>query len=324
MAVGILTWNPIYTRLRAAIGTNQELLLAISPYIKVKPLKKLLDLNKNSRKLKVIVRWSAEDLLSGATDLGIYPLLKDRRIPLFFHPRIHLKLFIFENGHAFHTSGNITSRGFGLHLDQNIEIGCDISLSSSDWYSLYGLLEESNIVDDTVYELSKSYVNQNKRKMPSLPKLDFSSIPPKQFSLLSLPASSHPCDLYDFYVKHGSVNNQPDRIACCTHDLALYGIPEGLSQDDFFSHLRFTFRTQPLVAAIARLLQDKGSVKFGGVAEWLHSRCSDKPVPYRSEIKLVVRRLFSWLAFCFDEISLTQPKHTMVIHWKSAQDKHAQ
>ena len=168
-------------------------------------------------------------------------MLRDRRTSLFIHPCIHLKLLVFNSGRAFHTSGNITSRGLGFQSNQNIEVGCIIQLSASDWRLLYRPLEESHLVDDAMYEPAKNYVQEYKRTSLPLPRLDLIPAERREFSFLSLPAYSSPLRLYDYYIGEQCDKTQPDNIASCIHDLALYGIDEGMSYNAFIDHLRAEF-----------------------------------------------------------------------------------
>jgi hypothetical protein len=313
-----LIWSPIYEHIKDAIASETRLLLVISPFIKCEPLGHLIDTCRDITHLKVVVRWTGKDLLSGASDVGIYPLLTERGIQLFFHPAIHLKLFVFDGGRAFHTSGNITQRGLGLAPTPNIEVGCDVRLSTDDWKSLYRLLAESSLVDQEVFEIAKAYVDKHSHKVKTFPPIELTSgekDKKKAFSRLSLPASNGPTELFSFYCGRLSTAS-PDTIASCMHDLILYDVPEGLSELEFFERLGQSFRHQPFIRAVTELLRKEKSARFGLVTEWLQRNCSDKPMPYRFELKDSVRKLYEWLTFYFVEISWNQPHHSMIIYWR--------
>src|SRR5262249_54640128 len=109
-----LVWSPTHEYLADRIRQEKQLRILIAPFIKLEALKQLVSICKDTSELQVIVRWKAKDLLTAASDLAIYPFLRDRGIPLYTHSEIHLKLFLFTDALAFHTSGNITEKGLGI------------------------------------------------------------------------------------------------------------------------------------------------------------------------------------------------------------------
>ena len=310
-----LIWSPIHEYLVDAIGRNRRLLVVICPFIKVDALRQLLELCDDTTDLKVVVRWAGSDIISGASDLEVYSLLRDVRVPLYVHPTIHLKLLVYNSQRAFVSSGNITLRGLGLTDKPNIELGSEATLSASDWAKVYGILEHSERVDDVMFEQAERYLLDNKEKRPPLPPLQLQGIVAQDFSRLSLPAARSPQVLYEFYSDSSAMSDN-DQIPAFMHDLALYDIPDGLSKDSFFSVLRDRFTSHPFVCAIVELIRTHEFARFGLVNEWITANCSDKPTPYRWEMKSVTRRLYDWLSYFFDEISWDIPgAHSMVVRW---------
>ena len=187
-----LFWTPFYNFLENQISLNNNPIIFISPFIKIKPLNRILAFVHNKKNLKLITRWSPKDIISEASDIEIYPTVKELGIPLYINDRIHLKLFVFNSNEALHTSGNITDRGLGYIENSNIEIGCMVNIKQNDWKKLYQLINSSSLVNDDIYSAVKQYKIKNKNKLleilPSLkiPKNDFLN----EFSLSSLPALS--------------------------------------------------------------------------------------------------------------------------------------
>lgn len=311
----MLIWSPTYSHVADTASNQSRLLLIISPFIKLRALEQLLTACKETSGLKVVVRWAAKDLLSGASDLEVYPFLSNRGIELYVHTSIHLKLFVFESGRGFHTSGNVTERGLGLAPESNVEIGCDIDLRPNDWKNLYRLLADSLRVDDRVYEVARQYMAEHPPpETPPLMPLVFLPDSQRDFSTLSLPATESAAKLFAFYAGRGESLDR-EAIAASMHDLLLYDIPEGLAEPDFMHVLRDHFSAHSFVQAVAKFVHEERSANFGMVTAWLQRNCSDKPVPYRWELKGAVRRLYDWLAFGFDEITWDRPRHSMVIRW---------
>ncbi len=311
-----LVWSPTHEYLSARIHQETTLRILIAPFIKLDALAHLLSTCQDTTDLQVIVRWRPQDLVSDVSDLAIYPFLRERRISLYVHPDVHLKLFVFNDAMAFHTSGNITRKGIGLTPDHNIEIGCEVSLATADWEQIFLILNASERVDDEVYARALTYIEANKTKPPPLPPLDLRPLGDKRFSRLSLPSSPNPESLHDYYRSVANNAEPQEDASAFIHDLNLYCVPPGLTREQFFSVLGRQFRTHPFITAIAGLIKQHGSARFGLVNDWITKNCSDRPTPYRWEMKSATRRLYDWLDSFFPEISWDVPgSHSMVIRW---------
>ena len=184
-----IVWNPVYNFLKEQIGFKRQLRLVIVPFVKIDALKQILEICEDISHLKIIVRWSGQDIINRVSDLEIYPYLKEKRVPLYINPSIHLKLYVFDDTQAFHSSSNITLKGLGITSRSNIEIGCMVRLAHEDWENIYSVLQESERVDDLMYEKAFEYLKENDKTSRKIPPLDLKPSQDKQFSLLSLPAS---------------------------------------------------------------------------------------------------------------------------------------
>jgi hypothetical protein len=306
-----LQWTPVFDSI-ISIGGQCNLLIA--PFIQTDALRALLKHFDNS-KLQVVSSWTASSLASGVSDPDVYAVLKEMDVPLYINADIHLKLFIFEDDVAFHTSANITAKGLGLGSNSNIEIGCKLSLALNDWLRINDLLETSHRVTDVMYAKAKCYVDENKNRVPPLPPLVLpSSAGPHPFSRQSLPQCDSPSELWEFYRTGLAIK---DSRSACMHDLWLYKITNSnLSRDQFFQQLGDNFRSHPFVQSLLCLLKDRGVLRFGAVNAWITSNCSDRPTPSRWEVKPATKRLYDWLTFFVSQISWSQPNHTQVISWK--------
>ena len=189
-APSTLVWSPTYEYIVERLRHHKQLRLLVAPFIKLDALERLLGACQDTSGLSVIVRWSAADIVAGVSDLDVYPFLRDQRVPLYLHSRIHLKLFTFNDSVGFHTSGNVTQRGLGLHSEHNIEIGCQVELTYGDWAKIYELLNQSSRVTDAVYDAFCAYRDTNASSPPPLPPLVIPDEADKRFSKLSLPSSA--------------------------------------------------------------------------------------------------------------------------------------
>lgn len=310
-----LIWQPIYFELRGQVNNQHNILLFIAPFIKIDALKEFLGYFSTTKNLKIIVKWSPKDIISGSSDLAVYPFLKENNIPLYVNSKIHLKLFILKSNLAFHTSANITARGLGYAENPNIEVGCYINLTLRDWKNIYQIIDESQLVDDHIFEIYSEYYNENKHKKQPLPRLILPENVERGYLISSLPASETPADLWGFY-SGASGEKSEEAVKKAIHDIVLYKIPDRLKRDDFYAHLNLNFKSSKFINKIVLFIKEQKSCRFGAVNDWIHSNCSDVPLPYRWEIKKNTRVLYNWLAYFYDEITWNIPgKRSQVIYW---------
>jgi hypothetical protein len=310
-----LTWNPTIDFVRKTLASEKKLRLIVSPFIKFDALRELIDECEDTSELQVVVRWLAEDLVAGVSDVEIYPYLKNREIALFRHPSIHLKLYVYNHSLAFHTSGNVTKKGLGLTPNANVEIGCPVTLEENDWRNLLNLLATSEEIDDKMYEQALKYTAENKHQTKKLPPLILTPSTKKDFTLASLPASEDPRQLYHFYTSELDPQTTEAGAAEFVHDLMLYSLPSGLGEDEFFLKLEENFRKNTFTKSLANFVRKSGSARFGAIKTWIKQQCSDTPRPYRRDLQVVTRHLYNWLSHFYDEISWDVPNHSMIIYW---------
>jgi len=192
-------------------------------------------------------------------------------------------------------------------------VGCKVVLGFADWQQVYQLLQESVRVDDTIYERAKQYLNDNAKDINPVAPLDLYSLYDNKFSILSLPATANPFTLYGHYMQEDAI--PMDEVASYIHDIILYQVPTGLEQSIFFKELKKRFTSNAFIQAIADLIRREKNARFGLVNQWIQDTCSDKPTPYRWELKKNTRSLYNWLAYFYPEITWNRPKHSMIISW---------
>jgi len=318
MSKRLLIWQPLYKEIEDQVSSGDKVLLLIAPYIKLGPLKSILNSCRHTDQIKIVSRWAPQDIISSVSDLSIYPFLKENKIPLYINSKIHLKLYIYRSNRGFHTSGNITSAGLGYGENNNIELGCNVNLSSSDWQEVYSIIENSLIVDDTVYEVYIKYLNDNKDKRPPLPKLILPKDPIKEYSINRLPATDTPVDLWKYYSDRNSIED-PELVQKAIHDLVLYGLGKAeLDKEMFLRCLERAFKSESFIRDLALMIKESGSCRFGAVNDWIHRKCMDVPLPYKWELKENTRTLYAWLSTFYKEIEWNVPgKHSQVIYWKT-------
>jgi hypothetical protein len=309
-----LVWNPIISAVASELSGGDSIAFLIVPFVKLDALQVLIEKNRSETNFSLIVRLKPEDLLSGATDLSIYPFLRDRGVPVFYNHSIHLKLFVFESNRCLVTSGNVTGRGLGLALEGNVEAGAFVHLDLEDWNRIYSLINESRAIDDTLYDRLSKFV-ADAPTVPSLPIFNWPEEPLKNFTISSLPATEHVEALSRAYFSANLERYSTEDLRRIAHDLAIFNLPSGLSEVEFEQQLKANFCSSPFVSEFIFFLKSHGSLRFGAVNDWIHRWCDDVPLPYRWELKENTRILYNWLAHFVPEITWDRPNYAQVIYW---------
>ncbi len=313
-----LSWQPIHQAIERVAEANDRLSWIVVPFIKLDAIERLLDSVGETQQLVVIARWRIADFTAGVSDLDVFLYLNSRGIKLFANPSLHMKLYVFNSNTAINTSGNLTLKGLGYSQASNIEVANSVKLLGGDWIRLHAIERDSRLITMDVY-------NRYKECLANLPAMKTSSVdgfddlfgPRKEYTLGALPATESPEMLIDFYFNQYPGGNQdPEFLRRAYHDLATYGIEEGVSnRDEFISKLRSNFCNSTFVKDFVNHLQESGSMHFGGVTSWIHTKCDDVPLPYRWEVKTVTRCFYNWLEYFVEQVTWDRPNHSQIIRW---------
>ncbi len=317
-----LVWTPLSATIRKC---EEELIFLISPFIQASALLQLKKVSHFGQNVSVITRWNAEDVLSGVSDLDIYPILKDLGIRLYINKYIHLKMYIYSNNTAFVGSGNVTNHGLGFCESPNIEVGAFSSIAFEDWKKIYSLIEDSVLVDDEVYQRAVEYRNKYQCTPLPLPAFVLNESDEiirqhrKAFSLNMLPASESPHVLYQNKGTTSCQNIDLNKLSPFLHDMLIYNLSSDMEEEEFIQWLGDRFLSTQFVKELVVYIKENAPLNFGHISSWIHDHCSDVPLPYRYEIKKYVAILYTWLAFFVPEISWDIPgKRSQVIYWKQS------
>lgn len=143
-------FNELFSLLNSEFHHAKSELFIAAPYIKVGIVKKLKIPTELSSKTVFVCRWRLEDVLSGATDIGIYPLLRNQGIRVLLHPSLHAKYYRFDN-RIFTGSANLTSNGLTSDGTGSLEALTLLLKSSTTVKFESMILQESVRVDDELY-----------------------------------------------------------------------------------------------------------------------------------------------------------------------------
>jgi len=229
--------SPLFEQIREYLIKSKKdvQIFLYVPYIKTKILAKLVENLDN--KITIITTWEPNDLLTGSSELELYPFCKEKKITLYINNKIHLKVYSVGLEGAIVASGNI-SHG-GLMPGGNFECGAFIEkLSSSDRLYFEKIRNSANLVDDEFYQLLFEWYDKQSKEIPKKIKLEeIVSITIKENFLISaLPMTRDVNDLVEGYEKINSglePSDDSEITSCIYHDLANYGIDPGLTKDEF-------------------------------------------------------------------------------------------
>ena len=297
-------WPPVLDNLKSKLVDGEKLNLVISPFIKKDALSVLLD-TFPPLSARVIVRWRMEDLLAGVSDLEIYKVLSDLGIPLYLHPTIHLKLFHFSSGNAYSGSSNITGKGLSLSESYNEEMGVVFALDLDSYSNIRRLCDDSRIVTPEIVEAYEEALRNSKVSSPAVGQLSLPLEEKKQFLVSELPATDSPESFLSAASKYFESGEGCPKFL---HDVGTLGITEAdLTKQDLKDLVIEKFKEKPFTKVIVKEIRSVYDMNFGAVTALVHSIAEDVPLPYRSEIKDAISRLYPWLVESHNDISTHIP-----------------
>lgn len=303
---------------RDFISNSKDEVHIFCPFIQVDSLAKII--SKLPNKLSIVTSWRTPDLLSGISQLDLYPFCKSINAYLYINQRIHLKVICRDYKDALVGSANITERGLGFSLTSNHECMVHFDqINLEQRVYLMEILQHSVLVNDGIYKefydeltkLKKIYVEQK-----IYPNIDVENLPDRNFLISALPMSKSAQVLFDYYANPKLSDKNEIDYSCAAHDLALYQIPPGLSQEDFYSCLKESFFKQPFIKALRDFISNEKY--FGQIKEWIQKTCIDVPVPSRRDLTGNVQVLYEWFVeLGREEYGVDKPHYSQHIFKKN-------
>ena len=290
---------------RSANEAKQSLTV-FSAYIKLNAIEWLAEHVGNIPKIKIIARWSPQDLAFKASDIEVYSFCVQQGWEFGIDNALHSKAFIFDSQTVLLGSANLTDRGLSLSRDGNLEMGTVITPTIADLNRLKLLQQNVTWLDDSIFQSIAAELEAlevEKPKTPSWssglieklnPKVEYLWIsellhsPPQAFQWLNL--------------------DDPDQL----HDYELLGLNiDSFGDQDTVKNAFLTSRLYRWFKSQLRSEKDNQYTNFGWLSATLHNALLDKPPPKRSGVKEYVADFVAWLEFyAVDEIEITQHDRT--------------
>lgn len=121
-----------------------------APYIKLNVLKQFTFPPIATKKTTFVCRWNLEDVVSGATDVEVYPWLRDRGIRVLLHKTLHAKFYRVDET-VLLGSANISSNGLIDDDFGSLEILTRINSDAQTRAFEDKLTQESIVITDQIY-----------------------------------------------------------------------------------------------------------------------------------------------------------------------------
>jgi hypothetical protein len=317
-----LYWSPVFDGL-CEQAKGRKLVLAVSPFVQRAAMEQLLNGITWAANLIVLTRWRASDVVTGVSDIEVYPLLKRSKIRMMVNDSLHMKLFVYDDGSGFVTSANITGTGLGLHDSPNIEVGTEVSLGSYDTSRLAALLSESRTVTDEMFRRVQCYVEEHKTPTETLPALDLGDAIPAGHEGLQLPLVAGPEILWQIYsglkLEDGSRDGDVLQQGLC--DIRVLKIQGGLNKKEFESQLRKKLNGNAIVKDILDGLEQEESFCFGQVVSRMQRIVPANEAIGRRELKPYARALYDWLPWVRQGVCWDRPRHSMVLRLRARAER---
>jgi hypothetical protein len=252
---------------------------------------------------QIVVRWKFGDILQEACDFEkLYEFCKNRNIALYRNTQMHLKVLVNERKQILFGSANVTNRGMGL-TNYNFELsGSFEQIEFEDEIYLSKIVDQAEYISEEVYENILARVRMLRKeykKPPSIPEEKFSKNTNKAFLMSSLPMSHSPLLLWLIYSDSNRSKFTQEEVSCAVHDITLFKIPENLDEVLFIAHLSKCFNDQKFIRSLKRAIidQDRGSMGYSMIANWLAENTETVPTPRRWDIRdsRFVNILYTWI-----------------------------
>jgi hypothetical protein len=261
----------------------------------------------NNTQVRVIVRWRLGDLLAGASDLEAYEVSKGMGWDFYICTNFHGKVFSFPPAGILVGSANATGAGLGLLSNSNSEVCTVVSESAENNSLIDSLFLSGTLMTDNLFmKIKDAYQNSvfdgNVLEWPDYIQDEFSLS--KVFDrklLLSECLLSNGDEILNFYECVS---------AEAKSDASLLSLPSGQ-----FDHLYIAKRLieTKIFQLLKRLVEEEGGeIYFGRLTAAIHEYLLEDPAPYRRDVKVIVKNLYSWVSHLGKYLSMEidKPNHS--------------
>lgn len=297
-----------YEWLKLSSNSLNSMASICSAYTKKSILEKIYFNMPDNQHARVLVRWELNDLVCGASDLDAYLYCKNVGWDFYINNNSHVKIYSFPPSGILLGSANATNSGLGISNDPNIEAGTVVADLPENIAFIENLFKQSVLMTDELFFKIKNCLDtiEPSGTYVDWPDFIFNEIKPK----VSLESKFLMSDLLR---SNGLsiVTRKNEFTAEDENDLSLLAI----SNKDYTNiQLANKLKRSHLFLWLNLLIDSLGGeIYFGKLTAELHNALIEDPLPYRSEIKLLVANIYSWISLLGPEfigLSTDQPNHS--------------
>ena len=286
-------------------GVKKSLII-LSAYVTVPGIQWVVDqLEGRGLSGDLIVRWHPDDLISGASSLEVYEIVKNLGWNLYLSPELHAKAILVDEKNLHLGSANLTGTGLGLVSSSNSELGVALDATIRDVQAIYAIRDESVLVTDELYEAIKNHIGSlEKEKME---RTAWSESIKNHFK--KVPERLWVADLFWTRPLEATFAFAEDEANNIEHDTQMLGIVDGLEQIPLEDICRAVFASRAW-RWFYNLIRASGEdgLFFGSVTSSLHKALLDDPTPYRKDVKGLVQNIYAWVRYLeLPNVAIDQP-----------------
>lgn len=276
----------------------KENIIVVAPFIKKNTMEFLLENVNHNVIVTCVTRWKPDEIVAGACDLEIWPLLKNRnKSKLFLVSNLHAKYYRVDNI-CMIGSANITDSALALHPKRNIELMVELPIN-----------DHLKIFEDDLFTLAvevNDYIYENLLKtVEELKNNDCNFIVLKEPMNINeyleelhkerrfwYPSLRFPQDLYKIYTNNTQELTKRT-IQAGLSDLYYLDIPTGLKKENFTAYIGAILSQQPLVKLIDEYVIEPR--RFGAMRRYIRKIFINQGIEINATS--VWQTLMRWLLF---------------------------
>lgn len=260
-----------------------------SAYIKLSILKEIASYTKQ-KDIRFLARWDLNDLVGGASDIECYEFARDNGWQFFINNSLHAKIYYLPPAGILSGSANATNSGLGLAPKSNREASTVVDINDHNLRFIDNLFNESILLTDSIFQDLKDAYNDIDKSNINVqwPNSILEIFSPKILSNAKFMLSE--CLLSDGLEIFNSFKANTEESI---NDLSMLAVPINLFEKTYISNKFIYSKIFLWVKEIIK--ENNGSISFGGLTHALHNALLEDPKPYRSEVKQLVKNIYSWI-----------------------------
>lgn len=262
-----------------------------SPFIKLNALKHITSNLSADVKVKIITKLSIHDILEKVSDFEICQYAIDNNWHIGLIENLHAKMYIFDHTEILVGSNNLTSYGLGLVDEGNTELGVNFTPDLKTYEVIDSLVQNVNWLDQSKINLMHE----------TLKKIDVKNLTFNE-------NLNWPDELYSTKNEFLLLSTNFPDISPEIHQNG----KRSLFVNDFFSKekTKLEFLNSEVYLWLRSILSTNEFTSFGWLTSKIHNAILDRPLPYRSKIKIYCENLFLWVEHYSDDIKITKHNKT--------------